>query len=74
MSITMAEYVHLPTQGIVSKQCVLRKKATIHQVTTMQATFKKSYFHVLTTSTDDPSLAGAGVIIKVSGHQYRWLA
>ena len=32
--------------------------------------------HLLTTSTDDPSLAGARVpvIIKVMGHQYRWLA
>ena len=30
--------------------------------------------HLLTTSTDDPSLAGAQVIIKVSGDQYRWLA
>ena len=30
--------------------------------------------HLLTTGTDDPSLAGARAIIKVSGHQYRWLA
>ena len=30
--------------------------------------------HLLTTCTDDPSLAGARVIIKVQGHQYRWLA
>ena len=30
--------------------------------------------HLLTTGTDDPSvLAGARVIIKVSGHQYWWL-
>ena len=29
--------------------------------------------HWLTTDTDDPSLAGARVIIKLSGHQYRWL-
>ena len=27
--------------------------------------------HLLTTSTDDPSVAGAHVIIKVLGHQYR---
>ena len=27
-----------------------------------------------TTITDDPSLAGARVIIQMSGHQYRWLA
>ena len=26
--------------------------------------------HMLTTSTDDPSLAGVRVNIKVSGHQY----
>ena len=30
--------------------------------------------HLLNTGTDDPSLAGVRVIIKVSGHQYRWLA
>ena len=30
--------------------------------------------HLLTTGTDDPSLAGARAIIKLSGHQYRWLA
>ena len=29
---------------------------------------------MLTTDTDDVSLAGARAIIKVSGHQYRWLA
>ena len=33
-----------------------------------------SHNYLLTTSTDDPSLAGARAIIKVSGHQYRWLA
>ena len=30
--------------------------------------------HLLTAGADDPSLTGAWVIIKVSGHQYRWLA
>ena len=30
--------------------------------------------HLLTTGTDDPSLAGTQVIIKVSGHQHQWLA
>ena len=30
--------------------------------------------HLLTTSTDDPSLAGARAIIKVLGHQYQGLA
>ena len=30
--------------------------------------------HLLTTSADDPSLAGTWAIIKVSGHQHRWLA
>ena len=29
---------------------------------------------VLTTGTDDPSLASTRVIIKVSGYQYQWLA
>ena len=44
----------------------------------MLATSKHVLFpghnHLLTTATDNPSLAGARVIIKVSGHQYRWLA
>ena len=30
--------------------------------------------HLLTTGIDDPSLTGAQVIIKVSGHHHRWLA
>ena len=30
--------------------------------------------HLQTTGTDDPSLTGAQVIIKVSGHQHWWLA
>ena len=29
---------------------------------------------MLTTGADDPSLAGARVITKVSGHQHLWLA
>ena len=28
---------------------------------------------LLTIGADDPSLTGAQVIIKVLGHQYRWL-
>ena len=44
----------------------------------MLATSKNVLFpghnHLLTTSIDDSSLAGAWAIIKVSGHQYRWLA
>ena len=30
--------------------------------------------NLLATGTDDPSLAGARAIMKVSGHQYQWLA
>ena len=30
--------------------------------------------HLLPAGTNDSSLAGTQVIIKVSGHQYRWLA
>ena len=29
---------------------------------------------MLTAGTDDPSLVGARMIIKVLGHQYQWLA
>ena len=36
------------------------------------------YNHLLTTDTDDPTLiiaqAPARVIVKVKGHQHRWLA
>ena len=63
------------SKSISDYHCV--KKATIHQVTTMLATSKNVLFpghnHLLTISTDDPSLTGARAIIKVSGHQYRWL-
>ena len=55
----------------------LRKKATIHQVTTMLSTSRNvllpGHNHVLTTGTDDPSLIGTWVIVKVSGHQQWWL-
>ena len=51
---------------------------TIHQVTAMLTTSKNvlfpGYNHLLTTGTDDPSLAGSRVIIKVKSHQYQWLA
>ena len=54
------------------------RKNTIHQVTIMLAPSKNvqlpGHNHLLTTGTDVPSFAGAQVIIKVSGHQYRWLA
>ena len=44
----------------------------------MLATSKDVLFtghnHLLTTGTDDPSLAGAWAIIKVSGHPYRWFS
>ena len=63
----------------------LRKNTTTHQVTTMLATSKNvvlvfpGHNHLLTTGTDDPDTliiawAPARVMIKVSGHQYRWLA
>ena len=59
-------------------QITLRKNITIHQVTTMLATSKNVLFlghnHLLTNGTDDPSLTGAWSIIKMSDHQYRWLA
>ena len=53
------------------------QKATTYWVTTVLATSKNVLFpahnHLLTTSTDDPSFAGARVIIIVLGHQYWWL-
>ena len=44
----------------------------------MLATSKSVLFsgpnHLVTTGTDDPSLAGTRAIIRVKGHQYRWLS
>ena len=44
----------------------------------MLATSKNVLFpghnHLPTTDMDDPPLTGARAIIKVSGHQYQWLA
>ena len=44
----------------------------------MLATSKNVLFpghnHVVITSNDDPSLDGDWAIIRVSGHQYGWLA
>ena len=49
-----------------------KNPGTIHQVTTMLATFKNVLFpghnHLLTTDTDSRSLAGAQAIIKVKGY------
>ena len=54
------------------------RKTTIHQVTTMLATSKHVLFpghnYLLTTGTDNPSLAGARAIMKVLDHQYWWSA
>ena len=68
-------YVHVGTVSKIHKNTVhgnsLRKKATIIQVTTMLATSKNVLFpghiHLLTTSTDDPSLAGARAINQLQG-------
>ena len=60
-------------------------KNTIHQVTTMLATSKKSYFQVIVTLLTPSraywwpftliiTIAGTRTIIKVLGDQYRWLA
>ena len=55
----------------------LRTKATIHQITTMLATFKNVLFpgpnHLLTTGTDDPTLLSPKSQ-RVKGDQYQWLA
>ena len=50
--------------------CILRQKATIHQVTTMLTISKNvlypGHHHLLTTDTDDAT--GAWAMIKVLGH------
>ena len=59
-------------------QQLIVQKATMHQLTTIQATCQNVLFpghkHLLTTGADEPSLAGARAIIKVLGHQHWWLA
>ena len=70
---------HLSFYSSLFKILLLRKNTTIHKVTTMLATSKNVLFpghnHVLTTGTDDPSLAGTwAIIIKVLSHQYRLFA
>ena len=58
----------------------MRKKATIHQVTTMLSTSKYVLFsghnYLLTTGADDPTLWLSPEHQRkwVKGHQYRWLA
>ena len=60
---------------VKGKTYYICKKDTIQQVTTMLANVLfPDHNHLLTTSTDDPSLAGAQAIIKVLGHQCQWLA
>ena len=55
-----------------------RKKATIHQLTTMLSTSKSVRFpghnHLLTTGADDPTLWLSPEHQQGKGHQYRWLA
>ena len=80
--------VHWPTECIPVCykliNVITEQKATIHQVTTMLATSKNVLFpghnHLLiNTGTVWPdtliiTLAGTWAMIKVSSHQYRWLA
>ena len=52
------------------------QKANIHQVmlATSNNVLLSGHNHLLTTSTDDHSLAGPQMIFKVSVQQYRWFA
>ena len=43
-------------------------------LTTSKNVLFSGHNHPLTTGTDDHSLYGTREIIRVSGHQYRWLA
>ena len=58
----------------------LRKKVTIHQLTTILATSNNDQFpghnHLLTTGADDPlfKLLPEHQIIKANGHQLRFSA
>ena len=57
----------------------MHKEAAIHQVTIMLATFKNILFpgHIHRYKWPDTLIitwTSVRVIIKVSGHQYQWLA
>ena len=43
-------------------------------LTTSKNVLFPGYKHLRTTGIDDPSTTGARAIIKVSDHQYQWLA
>ena len=64
---------HYMSEDIYS--VALRKKATIHQVTTMRPTSLNALFpghnHMLTTGTDDLTLWLSPKCQRVKGHQYR---
>ena len=61
----------------ISRDVSLRKKATIHQVTTMLDNSKNVLFpghnHLLTTCTDEPTLWLSPEHKQVKGHQYQSL-
>ena len=67
-----------PTVCLLNHSMSLSQKATIHQVTTMLATYKNVLFpchNLVATGTDDPTLiitrVPARVLIRVTGHQYQ---
>ena len=63
---------HKWTKPALATQYTQRKKATIHQITTMLSTSKNvlpGHNHLLTISTDDLTLSP-----EHKGHQHQWLA
>ena len=75
LSLSLACNSYYMTTILLNSTYHCAKKNTIYQETTMLATsISRSYNHLLTIDTDDPSLAGTLAILKVSDHQYQWLA
>ena len=73
----MRHFAHSPASNPLL--FLYAKKAAIHQVTSLLATSKHVLFpghnNLLSTGTDGPTLwLSVRVIIKMKGHQYRWLA
>ena len=70
---TLESVIHYPDHFAMYTE----QKATIYQVTTTVATYKNVLFpghnHLLTTSTDDPTLCLSPKHKRVAGHQYWWL-
>ena len=71
----MPPYSTFSSRLLITAQKIHYPPGSHHLATSKNVLFP-GHNNLLTSGrpTDDPSLAGAQAIIKVSGHQYQWLA